>query len=135
MNTSFNKMTFNRDAWNYFLQQVDAQIEGNFLSLAAEYEAVMGHPFQVPNSPQVLFSMLQQAMMSQNKRLLTDTIDLISELPAHLQSEFIHYSRNHPDGGVGEQHKRRHRHHTKTAKDSQLFARKLWDILHLNRVA
>ncbi|MGS2718831.1 hypothetical protein ACVBE9_11695 [Eionea flava] len=136
LNTSSNNTRFNRDAWNYFLQQIDAQVEGNFLSLAAEYESIMGRPFQVPQSPQVLFSMLQQAMMSENKLLLTDTVDLIGQLPQQLQAEFALYSRHHPDGNVGESqhHERRHRH-TNTAAHTQQVAKKLWDMLHLNRIA
>lgn len=37
----------NRQLWDSFLQQIDAQVEGNFVALAEECEAVTGHPFRV----------------------------------------------------------------------------------------
>jgi hypothetical protein len=124
--------SINRKAWNYFLQQIDAQVEGDFLSLAAKYEAVTGQPFQVCRSPQVLFSMLQQALMSQNKQLLKSTVELIALLPLKLQAEFSVYSRHHPHGNVGKHHDKNHK---KKSLATKPLSTKLWDILHFNRVA
>lgn len=119
----------NRQMWDSFLQQIDAQVEGDFLSLAAQYERLMGRPFSVGDSPQVMFSMLQQAMMSQNKQLLRATVEFIAQLPLRLQAEFSVYSRHHhPDSSVSSRKKHRHRSHRKVP-----MASKIWEMLHLNR--
>mgnify|MGYP000854438228 FL=1 len=122
----------NREMWDHFLEQLDAQVEGDFLTLAAEYEATMGQPFQVGRSPQVMFSMLQQAMMSEDKQLLTSTVDFIAKLPVPLQAEFSVYSRHHTGDVDGNNDKKKHkrRTHHKTA-----IASKLWELLHLNRAS
>jgi len=82
----------NRQLWENFLQQINAQVEGDFLSLAQEYESVTGHPFILDNNPQALFSMLDQAMLTQDAGLLRLTVDFIAKLPHHLQDEFREFS-------------------------------------------
>jgi len=120
----------NREMWDHFLEQLDAQVEGDFLALAAEYEAIMGHPFHIGSSQQVMFSMLQQAMMSQDKQLLTTTVGFIAQLSIQLQAEFAVYSRDYlrsTDNHDGKK-KRRSTHKTPVAS-------KLWNFLHLTRAA
>lgn len=84
----------NRQLWDSFLRQVDAQVEGDFISLAAEYEAVSGHPFKVDSNQDVLFSMLEQAMMTQHSGLLKSTLNFINDLPPEMQKEFRHFGRS-----------------------------------------
>lgn len=124
----------NRQLWDNFLEQIDAQVEGDFLSLAAQYEAVVGHPFKVKSytGNNLLFSMLEQAMKTQHKELLTLTIQFISQLPLDLQRQFQIFGRRRVSGDkleldqddldVG------HLRHKQ-------MANKLWDFLHLNRTA
>jgi hypothetical protein len=120
----------NREMWDHFLEQLDAQVEGDFLTLATEYETIMGHPFHVGSSPQVMFSMLQQAMMSQNKQLLTATVDFIAQLSIQLQAEFALYSRDYLRNSDGHDGKKKRRSAHKTP-----VASKLWNFLHLARAA
>ncbi len=82
----------NRQLWDNFLQQINAQVEGDFLALAQEYESVTGHPFTLDNN-QALFSMLDQAMMTQDASLLRSTVEFIAQLPHRLQDEFRSFSR------------------------------------------
>ena len=122
----------NREMWDHFLEQIDAQVEGDFLALADEYEAVVGHPFHVGSSPQVMFSMLQQAMMSENKQLLTSTVAFIAQLPAALQVEFSAYSLQHTSDVSENNDKKKHKR--RTPKKTPIAGR-LWDFLHLSRAA
>lgn len=122
----------NREMWDHFLEQLDAQVEGDFLTLAAEYETIMGHPFHVGSSPQVMFSMLQQAMMSENKQLLTSTVDFITQLPIPLQADFAAYSRDH--SGDTHSHDGKKKHKRRSGYKIPM-ASKLWDFLHLRRAA
>lgn len=118
----------NREMWDYFLEQLDAQVEGDFLALAAEYETITGHPFHLGSSQQVMFSMLQQAMMSQDKQLLTATVGFIAQLSIQLQAEFTVYSRDYSRGIDGHEGKKKRRSTHKTP-----IASKLWSFLHLTR--
>jgi hypothetical protein len=118
----------NREMWNYFLEQIDVQVDGDFLALAAEYEAITGHPFQVGNSPQAMFYMLQQAMMSQDKQLLMSTIDFIAQLPIALQIEFNVYRRHHSRDVDNSSDKKSFHHRTPMAS-------KLRNLLRFNRAA
>ncbi|MFT5117182.1 MAG: hypothetical protein ACI9NY_000710 [Kiritimatiellia bacterium] len=83
----------NRPLWDNFIQQINAQVEGDFVELANEYESVEGHPFTLDDEPQVLFSMLEQAMMSQNSHLLTLTVSFISLMPLDFQRAFRVFGR------------------------------------------
>jgi hypothetical protein len=83
----------NRQLWDSFLQQIDAQVEGDFIALAREYESVMGHPFTVDNERHVLYSMLEQAMMTPHAQLLKQTVSFISQLPLSTQNEFREFGR------------------------------------------
>jgi hypothetical protein len=120
----------NREMWDHFLEQLDAQVEGDFLALAAEYETIMGHPFHLGSTQQVMFSMLQQAMMSQNKQLLTSTVGFIAQLSIQLQAEFAVYSRDYSSDLDGHEGKKKRRSTHKTP-----IASKLWNFLHLTRAA
>ncbi len=84
----------NRQLWDSFVQQIDAQVEGDFISLANEYESVTGHPFKVDEQKDVLYSMLNQAMMTQHASLLKQTVGFIAKLPHELQEEFRVYGRS-----------------------------------------
>lgn len=85
----------NRELWNSFIEQIDAQVDGDFLSLAKEYESVTGHPFKVKSysGNRLLFSMLEQVMQTQHKELLTHAITFISQLPPDLQRKYQVFSR------------------------------------------
>jgi hypothetical protein len=83
----------NRQLWDSFIQQIDAQVEGDFVELANEYESVQGHPFTVDDEPQVLFSMLEQAMMTQHSQLLKLTVSFISRMPLDFQRAFRVFGR------------------------------------------
>jgi|GEM_PF-5420743 len=80
----------NRQLWNSFIEQIDAQVEGDFVLLAEQYETVTGHPFKVTSyvGSDVLFSMLEQAMKTQQKELLTLTTQFITQLPLELRRQF-----------------------------------------------
>ena len=122
----------NREMWNHFLEQIDAQVEGDFFALASEYEAIMGRPFHVSHSPRAMFSMVQQAMMTENKQLLISTVAFITLLPERLQTEFSLYSRHHVDdkkGVLSRKKQKRHVHHKAP------IASRLWNFLHLKRAA
>lgn len=120
----------NRQLWDSFLQQIDAQVEGDFVALAAKYESVTGHPFKVSSERHVLFSMLEQAMMTQHTQLLKLTVGFISLLPINAQKEFRTFGQ---------------RRITSTGRSShsvsqggfakKQMANKLWDMLHLKRTA
>lgn len=84
----------NRQLWDSFLQQIDAQVEGNFVALAEEFEAVTGHPFRVDEQRHVLYSMLDQAMRTQHASLLKHTVDFIAKLPRAMQNEFRAFGRD-----------------------------------------
>ncbi len=84
----------NRQLWDSFIQQIDAQVEGDFIALAAEFESVMGYPFKVDDNPQVLFSMLDQAMMTQDAQLLRSTVAFIAKLSPSLQDDFRAFELN-----------------------------------------
>ena len=120
----------NRDMWNHFLQQMDAQVDGDFLALAAEYEAIMGHPFRVGSSPQAMFDMLHQAMNSQSKRLLTSAVQFIALLPIPLQAEFRMYSCHHLRDVDSNKDQKKYKKHP---YQKSPIAGRLWDFLHLNR--
>ena len=118
----------NRELWDSFIHQIDAQVEGDFMSLAKEYESVTGHPFKVKSytGNRLLFSMLEQVMQTQHKELLTHAITFISQLPTELQREYQVFSR------------RRVASHAAKEDDTLEVAQtrqkhmvsKLWNILH-----
>jgi hypothetical protein len=83
----------NRQLWDNFIQQINAQVEGDFVTLANEYESVQGHPFTLDDEPQVLFSMLEQAMMTQHSQLLRLTVSFISQMPLDFQHAFRVFGR------------------------------------------
>ena len=83
----------NRQVWDSFLQQINAQVEGDFIALAAENELVTGKPFRVDEERHVLYSMLDQAMMTQHASLLRHTVNFIAQLPRELQDEFRAFGR------------------------------------------
>jgi len=90
----------NRELWDSFVGQINAQVKGDFLSLASQYEEVTGHPFEVKfyTGNNLLFSMLEQAMMTQDKELLKVTVDFISLLPPDLQMKFKAFGQRHMSG-------------------------------------
>jgi hypothetical protein len=83
----------NRQLWDSFLQQIDAQVDGDFVALATEYESVTGHPFKVDEERHVLYSMLDQAMMTQDASLLKHAVGFIARLPHSVQNEFRAFER------------------------------------------
>lgn len=94
----------NRQLWDSFLQQIDAQVEGDFIALASEYETVTGQPFEIDEQQHVLYSMLNQAMMTQHASLLKHTVNFIAKLPHELQDEFRAFGRSRMNSVT------RHRH-------------------------
>ncbi len=116
----------NRQLWDSFLEQINGQVDGDFLALAAQYELVTGQPFTVSESRHVLFSMLEQAMMTQHSQLLKLTVNFIALLPVDAQNEFRAFSRRRI---VSQSSKN---HHSQAGKQ---FANKMWDMLHLKRTA
>ena len=124
----------NRELWDSFIEQIDSQVSGDFLSLAKEYEAVEGHPFVVKSysGNKLLFSMLEQAMLTQNKELLNHTMTFISQLPFDLQRKFQVFGRRHVSP-----HTSKHKKESASAREirKKHLVSRLWDMLHLNRTA
>ncbi len=119
----------NRQMWNTFLEQIDAQFDGDFLAIAKKYEEVTGHPFHVSEHRSVLFAMLEQAMMTQDHDLLKLTVKYTNHLPVEIQKEFRAFGRNrvtHHDSGKYQEPRFRR---------IKLMANKLWDFLQLKRTA
>lgn len=122
----------NRQLWDSFIQQIDAQVEADFSGLANEFEAVTGQPFKVDNHPQVLFSMLDQVMMTENTQLLRSAVKLIAQLPLHLQEEYRVFSQHrkmpsghHPERRVAGRDPGKYKN----------MSRRVADFLHVGRSA
>lgn len=111
----------NRQLWDSFLQQIDAQVKGDFIALAAEYEQVTGHPFRVDEDRHILYSMLNQAMMTQHTSLLKHTVSFIAQLPHEVQDEFRAFGQGRIKRAV-HGHSRAHSSHYALGEESQRLA-------------
>lgn len=118
----------NRELWDSFIEQIDAQVDGDFLSLAKAYESVTGHPFKVKaySGNRLLFSMLEQVMQTQNKELLTLAITFISRLPTDLQREYQVFSRRR----VSESQAKEEDALAMPEARQKHMVTKIWDMLH-----
>ncbi|ODS23680.1 hypothetical protein AB835_07715 [Candidatus Endobugula sertula] len=123
----------NRELWESFIEQINIQVEGDFLALANKYESVTGRPFTIKSytGNKLLFSMLEQAMLTPHKELLRITIKFISQLPTDLQKEFQSFgqrqrcSNNKPS---------KHRQSEADIKQKPTGSKWL-DVLHLKHTA
>ncbi len=125
-----------------YIKQMDAQLDGNLISLANKYEAVTGQQFEVHYGHNALFSMLKQAMMTEHKEVLRLTVEFVANLPGNLQKDFQDYSRRHGSNigaapasaktaFVGNKFINTSKEHSRRKK----VAGKLWSMLHLKRTA
>ena len=115
----------------HFIKQIDSQLDGDFISLSNMYQHVTGHEFNVKYNNNALFSMLQQALMTEDKCLLKLTMEFIETLPAKLQSEFQAFSqRSHRASAAANAQSLQ-----VTSKTEDSVVNKLCRLLHLKSVA
>ena len=83
----------NRELWDVFVEQVEARVGGDFRLLVTKYEAVTGKRLKIHGGSDMLFCILEQAMLTQHKELLQLTVRFIRKLPIDLQQEYQAFSR------------------------------------------
>ncbi len=71
-----------------YLKLIDSNLESDFLLFALQYEIVTGNRFQFRYDNEAIFSMVQHALMSDDRELVRLSVKLLNIMPIYLAREF-----------------------------------------------
>ena len=111
-----------------YLKLIDSNLESDFLLFALQYELVTGNRFQFRYDNEAIYSMVQHALMSEDRELVRLSVRLLNILPVYLSREFN--KRGITTLGSGKRSSGHTKESSAIARDKS-STNKFWRLLHL----